>query len=229
VSDATDIINDDLILAAIERAEHHHGYQGAPDWEIVEHLSVARRSKKAGQVKARLPELVRDGFLGESRRHGVSVWATNAKARKRLAQVPEATASLPESPQHRKWREARDAAEQEIEGFYLGLRDAVDATADLLSEPMPPGPPSDAWFEMAERLHRACRRLGSATHILHEWAEPSDDKADDDEHRDPSDTGLTPDEQRRRRSYIQNSSKLQRTTNCGRSGTRSIQYSNAWR
>jgi hypothetical protein len=195
-----DVIPDDLMLAAITRAEHHHGYQGAPDWEIVEHLAVARRSRQARQVKARLPELVQAGFLGESRRHGVNVWATNAKTRKRLAPVPEVMRSLPESPQHRKWRDARDAAEHEIEGFYLRLRDAVDTAADLLSEPMPPGASSDEWFEMGERLRRACRHLGSATHIVHEWAEPSDDKADDDEHRDPSDAGLTPDEQRRRKS-----------------------------
>jgi hypothetical protein len=194
-----DLITDELILAALSRAETHHGYQSAPDWEVLEHLSLARRSKKARLVKARLPELAEAGFLSQSRRHGVAVWASTAKTRKRLAQVPdEVMRSLPESPQHRRWREARDVAEQEIEGFYLSLRDGVDAAADLLSMPMPPGASSDEWFALGERLHRACRQLGSATHILHEWAEPTDDKADHDEHSEPADTGLTPDERRRR-------------------------------
>lgn len=197
---APDAIPDDLILAAIDRAECHRGHQGTPDWCIEEHLAVRRGSRQARQVKARLRELERAGLLKQERQRGFVLWLLTPKARKRLAQAPEAMASLPESPQHRRWRDARDAAESKIEGFYLGLRDAVDATAALLSEPMPPGPSSDAWFEAGERLHKACRRLGSAAHILHEWAEPADDKADDDERDSPSDTGLTPDERARRRS-----------------------------
>jgi hypothetical protein len=201
MSDATpDVITDDLILAAAHRAECHRGYQGAPDWAVLEHLSVASRTKKARQVKARLPELAQAGFLKQSKQHGVIQWALTAKARKRLGEVPEVARSLPESPQHRRWRDARDAAEQDIEGFYLSLRDGVDEAADLLSMPMPPGPPSDAWFEVGERLHRACRRLGSATHCLHEWAEPPDDRSDHDEHGEPSDAGLPVDERRRRES-----------------------------
>ena len=125
------------------------------------------------QVKARLPELVEAGFLDKGRKYGIGQWALTAKARKRLGEVPEVTRSLPESPRHRRWRDARDAAEQDVEGFYLSLRDSVDATADLLSMPMPPGPSSDAWFEAGERLHRACRRLGSATRCLPEWGRAS--------------------------------------------------------
>jgi hypothetical protein len=194
----SDVITDDLILAALHRAECHHGYQGAPDWEVQDHLAISGRSKKGRHVKARLPELAREGFLETGRRHGVGQWALSAKGRMRLNEVPDVMASLPESPQHRKWRDAKDAAEHEIEGFYLSLRDAVDATADLLSTPFPPGPSSDDWFEAGERLHRACRRLGSATYCLHEWAEPPEDKADPDDHTAPSDERYPPDERRRR-------------------------------
>lgn len=193
-----EIITDDVILAALRRAECHHGYQGAPDWEVLEHLAITSRSKMGRQVKARLPELVQAGFLEQGRKSGIGQWAFTPKGRKHLAQVPEAAASLPESPQHRRWRDARDAAEEEIEGFYLRLRDCVDATADLLSMPMPPGPSSDAWFEVGENLHRACRRLASASYCLHEWVEPSEDKAEPDERTDPSDEGYLPDERKRR-------------------------------
>jgi hypothetical protein len=139
-----DAISDDLILAALSRAECHRGYQGAPDWVIEEHLALRRGSRQARQVKRRLPELVQARLLKQERRHGVGHWLLTPKARKRLAQVPEAMPSLPESPQHRRWRDARDAAEAEIEGFYLSLSDAVDAATDLLAIAMPPGPPSDA-------------------------------------------------------------------------------------
>jgi hypothetical protein len=201
MSDATpDVITDDLILAALNRAECHRGYQGAPQWAALEHLSISNRSKKGRQVKARLPELAQAGLLRQSKQYGVIQWALTPKARKRLGEVPDAARSLPESPQHRRWRDARDAAEQEIEGFYLSVRDSVDAAADLLSMPMPPGPSSDEWFEVGERLHRACRLLASATHCLHEWAEPPEDKADDDERSEPSDARFPVDERRRRES-----------------------------
>ncbi|HTZ86506.1 MAG TPA: hypothetical protein VMB05_07545 [Solirubrobacteraceae bacterium] len=206
MSDATpktsppEAISDELILAALWRAECHQGYQGAPDWAILEQLSLPSRTKKARQVKARLPELAQAGFISQSRRKGIGQWFLTPQARKHLDQTPEVMLSLPESPQHRRWRDARDAAEYEIEGFYLALRDAVDAATDLLSEPMPPGPSSDAWFELGERLHRACRRLGSASHCLYEWVEPPEDESDRDERREPSDAGLTPDERRRRES-----------------------------
>jgi hypothetical protein len=195
---APESITDDLLLAAINRAECHHGYQGAPDWEVLEHLSIRQRTKQARQVKARLAELVQAGLLSHSRRSGVGLWLLTTKARKRLAEVPETMRSLPEAPQHRRWRDARDAAEHEIEGFYLALRDAVDTATDLLGAPMPPGPSSDSWFALGERLYRACRRLGSATHILHEWVEPSDDEADRDDRSEPAGVGLTPDERRHR-------------------------------
>jgi hypothetical protein len=51
---------------------------------------------------------------------------------------------------------------------------------------------------MAERLQRVCRRLGSASHCLHEWAEPEDERADIDDHQEPTDKKLAPDERERR-------------------------------
>jgi hypothetical protein len=199
MSDVTpDIITDDLILAALDRAECHHGYQGAPRWAILEHLSITPQSKKGRAVKAQLPKLGQAGLIKPGRQYGVEQWILTPKGRKYLAQIPEATASLPESPQHRNWRDARDAAEQEIEDFYLRLRDCVDAAADLLSMPMPPGASSDEWFEIGELLHRACRRLGSATYCLHEWAEPPEDQADPDDGTDPSDDRYPDDERKRR-------------------------------
>jgi hypothetical protein len=191
-------ITDDLLLAALDRAVRHRGYQGASDWAILEQLSITPRSKQGRLAKTRLPELVQAGFLEQGREHGVAQWMLTPKGRKHLSQISEVVVALPESPQHRKWRDARDAAEQEIEGFYLRLRDCMDRTTDLLSMPMPPGASSDAWFEIGERPHKACRRLGSASYCLYEWVEPPEDKADPDDRTDPSDDRYPPDERKRR-------------------------------
>jgi hypothetical protein len=101
---------------------------------------------------------------------------------------------LPESPQHCQWRNARTLAAQEIERFRASMRDAVTEATALLSDT----PGSDAWFELAERLQRAGRRLGSATYCLHEWVEPDDDRADIDDHVSPVDLALDPRERQRR-------------------------------
>jgi hypothetical protein len=101
---------------------------------------------------------------------------------------------LPESPQHRQWRNARTLAAQEIERFRATMRDAVTEAGALLGST----PGSDAWFELAERLHRAARRLGSATYCLHEWMEPDDDRADIDNHVSPADLTLNPRERQQR-------------------------------
>jgi hypothetical protein len=60
------------------------------------------------------------------------------------------------------------------------------------------GAGSDVWFELAEELRAAARRLGSATYCLHEWMEPSDARADIDDHISPADWALDPSERRRR-------------------------------
>ena len=60
-------------------------------------------------------------------------------------------------------------------------------------------PHSDAWFELAETLRRAARRVGSAGHCLYEWPEPGDARADLDDRREPEDRCLRPPLRRRRR------------------------------
>ena len=62
-------------------------------------------------------------------------------------------------------------------------------------------PTSDALFELADRLHRTCRRLGSAAYCLNEWREPDDGRADVEEHLDLAASGLSPAEQALRRAH----------------------------
>lgn len=200
MSSTSEGVPDVLVLAAIDRAERHDPAQrrGVPAWAVCEHLAVARRSGPARRIKAQIDALEGAGCVERLRRHGVVTWALTNKGRGRLTralmagEVPE----LPESPQHRCWREARTLAELEIGRFHAAVEKDVQALTDLLDGGA--GTPSEAWLEMAERLPGSLRRLGSATHCLREWAEPSEDRPDIDEDAEPGE-GLDKAESARRR------------------------------
>jgi hypothetical protein len=180
---------DELILAAVDRAARHRGRKtpAVPVWAILDHLALARRSAGARHVRSRLSALHAAGSLESSRRHGIATWELTDTGRRRLQRVQRAGGlpALPESPQHRAWRNASTAAAQEIERFRAGLREQLREAALLLDADPPPR--SDDWFELADALQRAGRRVGSASYCLHEWAEPDDARADLDDGLDPAD------------------------------------------
>ena len=177
-------ISDALTVAAVDRAVRHRPPgtgAGVPTWAVYEHLGVSSRSRAARLLRARLAAL--DGrALARGKRHGVVTWELTSAGKRRLSRLRAkgSLPALPESPQHRAWREARALAEQRIEGFWLAVLDSVERTHELLDpsaserpfveEPgTTPGPPSDAWFELGERLRDACGRLASASYCLWEW------------------------------------------------------------
>lgn len=139
------------------------------------------------------------GWLDRARRHGVPTWGlTDAGSRRvegarRVGEPP----ALPESPQHRAWRLARVAAGQELERFRSALGERLGEAAELLQSDRPPH--SDEWLKLADELQSACRRVGSASYCLREWAEPDDDLRDVDERLDPADATLAEAELARRR------------------------------
>lgn len=201
-----DEVPDLLVLAAIDRAERHGGRatKGVPVWEVLAHLDVAGRTRRARHVRELVQALVVSGSLQHVRRRGVPVWALTSGGRRRLSRARRAgrVPVLPESPQHRRWREARTLAEQRIEGFQLELLDTVEHAQELL-DALAPGPSadgpgvgsglsSDVWFELAEQLQRAGRRLGSASYCLWEWREPDDARADVDDLSAPYDKAFDP-------------------------------------
>jgi ribosome-binding protein aMBF1 (putative translation factor) len=195
-----DEVSDVLVLAAIDRAERHKERKGAPIWEVLGHLDIAWRTKRARHVRALLEALETSGSLERSRRHNVIVWTLTSKGRRRLSRTRSAgrVPVLPESPQHRVWRESRTLAEQRIDEFRLEVREAVEDAEELLHAAAPDlqglggpdaalGLSSDVWFEVGERLQRACRRMGSASYCLWEWREPEDAHADIDDLSAPCD------------------------------------------
>jgi hypothetical protein len=183
---------DELLLAAVERAGRHRATDATavPVWTILEHLDIARRSADARRVHARLEVMGDGGWLLRTRRHGVPVWQLSRQGRRRLRRAIRANAvpALPESPQHRAWRNARISAAQEIDRFRADLLEQIGAATTLLSADARSH--SDAWFQLAERLSRAGRLVGSASHCLYEWPEPDDARPDVDEGIDPGDGDL---------------------------------------
>jgi hypothetical protein len=173
----------ELVLTALARACLHRIGAGpaVPVAAVVEHLGLPRRSAAARSVRARLDDLTREGTVAISRRRGRAVWELTDAGRLSVAEQRHAyTAALPESPQHRAWRRARIMATLELPRFRASLAADLDEAGRLLDAGEASG--SDAWLELGERLARRCRLLGSASHCLYEWAEPSDDRADIDEH-----------------------------------------------
>lgn len=195
------VVPNELVLAAIARAEHHRArdHPGVLLREAAEHLGLTPGAWTTRRLRPRFEALERAGALERSRRHGIVMWRLTKQSGERLAkahrlrQLP----GLPESPQHISWRAARDSSRERIGEFHQGLRSALGDAAVLLDDARRPR--SDAWFELGARLRRACWRLGSATYCLHEWAEPGDDRADVDDLRAPGDEALTPAERARRR------------------------------
>lgn len=181
--------SDELVLAAVARAGRHRAGETAavPVWAILEHLDIPRRSAAARRVRSQLQALKEASRLECSRRHGVATWQLTEEGRRRLRRAMRAqeAPALPESPQHRAWRNARTAAGQELARFRAELREQLGAATLLLDAD--PAPRSDAWLQLAEALSRACRLVGSASHCLYEWSEPDDALADVDEGIDPGD------------------------------------------
>jgi DNA-binding XRE family transcriptional regulator len=211
-------VSDVLVLAAIDRAERHSGRdaRGVPVWAVLGHLDVASRTKRARVVRDRLDALVAAGSLERGRRHGVPVWVLTGRGRGRLSRARRAgrVPVLPESPQHRAWREARGLAEQRIDEFRLGVLEAVEHAQELLDVPTPghpvldapdavPGPCSDEWLEIGEQLQGACRRLASANYCLWEWPEPDDARADIDDLGGPCDGAFDAERRAERRARRQ--------------------------
>jgi hypothetical protein len=192
---------DELVLAAVERAGRHqaHDKPAVPVWAILDHLAAPRRSAAARHARSRLDVLLAAGWLARGSRHGVPTWALTSSGARRLRRARRAggVPPLPESPQHRAWRNARMAAAEELERFRASLRARLQQAELLLDAERPPH--SDAWLELAEELQRACRRVASASHCLYEWVEPDEQRADVDEHVEPTDAEFDEDERMRRR------------------------------
>ncbi len=172
--------SNDLILAAIERAICHRGRNEPAESlsSIKEHLGLPHNGWTTLQLRPKLDALQAAGLIEKSSRRRRDVWGLTTKGRKR-ADAIRADVTLPESPQHQRWSEARTAASERIAGFQADVQGTLDEAIDLLDANR--GANSAAWFELGDRLHDTCRRLASATYCLREWQEPDDSAVDIDD------------------------------------------------
>jgi hypothetical protein len=195
------MLPDDLILAALDRAERHGGGAGPGVLfgSAVEHLGLRNHSWTTRRTRPRFEALEQAGLVERLRRQGLVLWTLTSDGQRRLAKARAqgTLPALPEAQQHITWREARIAARERIGEFREGLADVLADAHATLNTTRPAE--SDEWFDLAARLHRACWLLGSATYCLTEWPEPTDEQADTDEWTAPGDDALTQDERRRRR------------------------------
>lgn len=181
-----------LLLAAIDRAYRHRRRAENPGVRLAsvkEHLGLASGSASTRRLRPIWDRLHADCLIEPSGPRGQSLWRLTSAGVERLQAVRQrGMLELPESPQHRDWREARRVASEQITSFRDELRMALADTADLLV--IEPVTEPDSWREAGERLQRACSHVGWAVYCLREWAEPDDSRAD-----------IAPDRYRGRRSY----------------------------
>ena len=185
-------VSDDLVLAAVERAERHREREGEGVMmsDIAEHLGFVHGSWTTRRLRPQIEAFIAAGLLVRSRRHGVVVWGLTSSGRRRVERGG-ASVVLPESPQHRVWRHARTLAAERIDGLREQVRGVLEEATGVLDAD---GVRSDAWFALAERLQSACWQLGSATYCLSEWAEPDDASPDVDDRTEPGDEKIDPEE-----------------------------------
>jgi hypothetical protein len=171
---------DALILAALKRAELHSGRDqvDAHYFSIVAHLGLTMGSSTGHKLRPRFRAMEATGLIRGFKRHGAIVHTATPKGERVLKEAGEVVP--PESPQHRRWREAREAASERISGFHDDLRALMSDGATLLADE---ATDSEAWFRFGEKVGKACKRLGSATYCLREWVEPDDATADIEDSR----------------------------------------------
>ncbi len=170
--------SNDLILAAIERAVCHRDRDEPESLsDIKEHLGLPHNGWTTLQLRPKLEELEAAGLIEQSRIRSRAVWGLTRKGRRRLDAVRDRL-TLPEAGQHRRWREAQAAASERIAGLRADMRGVLDEAIALLEAEREPD--SATLYKLGERLDTQCRRVASATYILHEWQEPDDSAPDID-------------------------------------------------
>lgn len=181
----------ELVLAAIERAERHRIRHTDPDLDrgrperpgvplsiVKEHLGLAPGGWTTIRLRPHWNELKEAGLIAQSRRNGFDVWTLTSAGQQQLDAIRDAgtLGALPESPQHRHWREAHDIAGRRIGQFRDHLEQVLHEAIGVLDAHDQPN--SDGWYAQSQQIRDAYERVESASHCLNEWPEPDDSRAD---------------------------------------------------
>ena len=131
-------VSDDVVLAALERAERHRERDGEGVMmnDIAEHLGFVHGSWTTRRLRPQIEAFITAGLLVRSRPHGVVIWGLTASGRRRVECVGGSVV-LPESPQHRVWRHAQTLAAESVDRLWEQARGVLEeATKGLDSDGM---------------------------------------------------------------------------------------------
>lgn len=132
-------VTDGFVLAALERAERHEPEAEVLTAAFMGHLGFKWAPSTNRLFFPRLEELRQAGLLTSIERRGEPYWSLTTVGREQLAKERETgeIGELPESPQHRAWRHAREQAAVRIDGFRHEQAEALGAADELLTRYQP--------------------------------------------------------------------------------------------
>ncbi|MBS1881477.1 MAG: hypothetical protein JSS97_00805 [Actinobacteria bacterium] len=169
------------VLAAVARAELHET-RGPTLGHVANHLGWRYTGAATLRLRPHLARLVAAGHLAtlELPRHRrrTQKWTTTTDGRGRLASA--GPVELPESPQHRRWRQDRDVAAWALDGVRAEAAEVMDEARDLLTDGGVHPPLTDAHVHrLIRRFEARFKALALAIRMCEQWPEPTDAAADD--------------------------------------------------
>jgi hypothetical protein len=122
--------SEEQVLAALERAHRHRRQPQSPGVllsTIKEHLGLSRHGSDTRRLQPVVDALHVAGQIESSVRQGLTLWRPTSAGKRRLATARRrGSIELPESPQHREWRKAHDAAGARIDHLRNELELALE-------------------------------------------------------------------------------------------------------
>jgi hypothetical protein len=170
-------VSDGEVLAAVARAERIERRRVSVR-EIAEHLGWRYSGGATVRLRPPLERLVASGLLDSTnpprRRIRSNEWSATAAGRRHLATADPV--ELPESPQHRRWRQDRDVAAWAMDGVRAQAREVVDQAYDLLWERRVKEPiTEEEVLRLIRQFEAVMNAFALATRMCDGWPEPSDD------------------------------------------------------
>jgi hypothetical protein len=173
----SDPVSDDAVLAAVARAERVETRRVTVS-EIAEHLGWRFSGKATLRLCPPLGRLVGSGLLDSTdpppRRSRAKEWNTTVTGRRHLESADPV--ELPESPQHRRWRQDRDVTAWAMDGVRAEARRVVDQASDLLTDRRVEHPiTEEEILRLTRRFEAEMKAFALATWMCDGWPEPTDD------------------------------------------------------
>jgi DNA-binding PadR family transcriptional regulator len=104
-------------------------------------------------------------------------WTITPAGRRRLPSADPVY--LPESPQHRRWRQHRDVAAWAVEGVRADAARAMNEAYDLFTDKRADPLRGADIYRVMRRFETAMKAFAMAIRMSDEWPEPSDECADE--------------------------------------------------